>query len=78
MVGGPQCCFRRQRCGSGGVCVTTETRPFDRLGQLGEFEQDTNTGLASSVSCVWQECFGRSGAARDASPHVYRRLRLCC
>ena len=27
----------------GNVCVTTETRPLDRLGQLGEFEQDSNT-----------------------------------
>ena len=25
------------------VCVTTETRPLDRLGQLGEFEQDSDT-----------------------------------
>ena len=25
------------------ACVTTETRPLDRLGQLGEFEQDSNT-----------------------------------
>ena len=25
------------------LCVTTETRPLDRLGQLGEFEQDSNT-----------------------------------
>ena len=24
-------------------CVTTETKPLDRLGQLGEFEQDSNT-----------------------------------
>ena len=24
-------------------CVTTETRPLDRRGQLGEFEQDRNT-----------------------------------
>ena len=27
-------------------CVTTETRHLDRLGQLGEFEQNSNT-------CVW-------------------------
>ena len=25
------------------VCVSTETRHLDRLGQLGEFEQDSNT-----------------------------------
>ena len=25
------------------LCVATETRPLDRLGQLGEFEQDSNT-----------------------------------
>ena len=25
------------------ACVTTETRHLDRLGQLGEFEQDSNT-----------------------------------
>ena len=26
-----------------GMCVTTETRHLDRLGQPGEFEQDSNT-----------------------------------
>ena len=26
------------------VCVTTETRHLDRVGQLGEFEQESNTG----------------------------------
>ena len=25
------------------LCVATETRPLDRLGQLGEFERDSNT-----------------------------------
>ena len=25
------------------LCVATETRPLDRLGQLGEFEQDSST-----------------------------------
>ena len=32
------------------VCVTTETRHLDRLGQLGEFEQDSNT--TSGQLCV--------------------------
>ena len=30
------------------VCVTTETRHLDRLGQLVEFEQESNTGSARS------------------------------
>ena len=53
-------CATRQRCYR--LCVTTETRPLDRLGQLGEFEQDSNT--ASDVCqrcyrlcvCAWSGC----------------------
>ena len=35
-------------CGLALVCVTTETRPLDRLGQLGGFEQDSNTDSHSA------------------------------
>ena len=36
------------------MCGTTETRPLDRLGQLGEFEQDSNTDLEqeSNRNCI--------------------------
>ena len=34
------------------LCVTTETRHIDRLGQLGEFEQDSNTD-SEQESLVW-------------------------
>ena len=53
------------RCG----CVTTETRHLDRLGQLGEFEQDSNTDRCVCVcvtrsarppACVLQQRHGIS------------------
>ena len=58
------------------LCVTTETRPLDRLGQLGEFEQDSNTDsdLESNTDshtalCL---CVGRAawppGAGRCPAP----------
>ena len=41
------------------VCVTTETRPLDRLGQLGEFEQDSNTGSELESNTDSQRAAGR-------------------
>ena len=38
------------------TCVTTETKPLDRLGQLGEFEQDKHV------------CYNRDKASRPAWP----------
>ena len=43
------------------MCVTTETRPLDRLGQLGEFEQGRNTDTHSV-------CNIRDKASRPAWP----------
>ena len=37
-----------------GVCVTTETRHLDRLGQLGEFEQDSNTDSEQESNTGWE------------------------
>ena len=41
------------------LCVTTETRHLDRLGQLGEFEQDNNTD--SMALCAVQLNEGNLG-----------------
>ena len=34
------------------LCVTTETRHLDRLGQFGEFEQNSNTDSKHTALCV--------------------------
>ena len=44
------------------LCVTTETRPLDRLGQLGEFELDSNTD-SELESNTDSHC--RTGAGHD-------------
>ena len=56
------------------VCVTTETRHLDRLGQLGEFEQDSDTPLSVSV-CIRarrrvQPWRGQHGRPDHVWPHA--------
>ena len=58
------------------MCVTTETRHLDRLGQLGEFEQDSNTAPACvqviSVAHVKQhlQCGAAQYEERGALAHI--------
>ena len=68
-----------QQCGhsKGWLCVTTKTRHLDRLGQLSEIEQDSNTGwlcATTKVGCVLQQrlavCYNK-----DAVGCVPRALR---
>ena len=59
------------------LCVTTETRPLDRLGQLGEFEQDSNTDseLESNTASVQRICvaFAVGATARPSLPALRQR-----
>ena len=69
--------------GWSGCCVTTETRPLDRLGQLGEFEQDSNTDSelerntdSHSGCCVTRAVSAREQpeGRRDAEHSLGRQL----
>ena len=54
------------------VCVTTETRPLDRLGQLGEFEQDSNTDSehCDNVLSAASAC----GASKQPTPSGTKKI----
>ena len=58
------------------LCVTTETRHLDRLDQLGEFEQDSNTDSeqesnTEAAQCAKQSTRGStiSGGRGEEAPH---------
>ena len=68
-------CVQLRLCGRARTCVTTGPRHLDRLGQLGEFEQESNTGWDWRVqsldgrgdSCTVSFCF-RLGCNRRSNP----------
>ena len=47
--------------------VTTETRPLDRLGQLGEFEQDSNTDSELESNTDSHTAQSKAHVARQAA-----------
>ena len=48
------------------LCVTTKTRHLDRLGQLGEFEQDSNTDSEQERNTDSQSARNKAQAAQQA------------
>ena len=55
------------------VCVTAETSPLDRLGQLGEFEQDRNTDSEPESNPGSHGAQSKAHVAR----HVTRTVPVC-
>ena len=65
------------------ACVTAETRHLDRLGQLGEFEQDSSTDpeQASNTDSHKQSTGVRGCAVQVSGPgdgvRVHQEMRAC-
>ena len=49
------------------LCVTTETRHLDRLGQLGEFEQDSNTASEQESNTDSHSAGNKAHVARQSA-----------
>ena len=49
------------------MCVATEARPLDRLGQLGEFEQDSNTASDLESNTDSHSAQSKAHVARQAA-----------
>ena len=57
------------------VCVTTETRHLDRLGQLGEFEQDSNTDSEQESNTDSHSARNKAHVARQSAADAAKRHR---
>ena len=65
------------------ACVTTETRPLGRLGQLGEFEQDSNTDSelesnTDSHSAQSKAHVARQSAAERGEEAPHSKEQIAC
>ena len=49
------------------VCVTTETRPLDRLGQLSAFEEDSNTDSELGSNTYTHSAQNKAHVARQSA-----------
>ena len=66
------------------LCVTTETRPLDRLGQLGEVEQDSNTDSELESNTDSHRAQNKAHVARQSAaergkeaPHSKAQSTVC-
>ena len=57
------------------LCVTTETRHLDRLGQLGEFEQESNTGSEQESNTDSHSARSKAQAHNPRRNHTKRPVK---